>query len=149
MSRNFLLHFGDRSLGQSRSISALVPFADLTNHSVDPTVVWSWDSGSGQFVMNILGDSVVPAGTELSIDYSPGHRCVLRCFYAVFILFLCSFCAVFYTVFWHSGQDPRHQRPPFYFGVFYGFLERAAKDRRVFLEVEDGPFDRRPLLNKL
>ena len=120
MSRNFLLHFGDPNLGPGMSISALVPFADLMNHSVDPTVRWSWDSGSGQFVMNVIGNSEVAAGTELSIDYSPSH----------------------------SGQDPRHQRPPYYFGVFYGFLERAAKDRRVFLAVEDGPFARRPLHNK-
>lgn len=37
------------------------------------------------------GDGVA-AGEELTINYSPGH----------------------------SGQDPRSQHPPFYFGIFYG-----------------------------
>ena len=37
------------------------------------------------------GDGVAE-GEELTINYSPGH----------------------------SGQDPRNQHPPFYFGVFYG-----------------------------
>ena len=30
-----------------------------------------------------------------------------------------------------------------YFGVFYGFLERGAQDKRLFLEDEE-PFARRP-----
>jgi hypothetical protein len=119
MSRNFLLQIGDPALGGGMAFSALVPFADLMNHSHVSSVRWEWDSGTGQFVMKVCtaDGHGVGEGTELTIDYSPGH----------------------------SGQDPRQQQPPFYFGIFYGFLERQARDKRLFLETADDPaLARRP-----
>ena len=41
------------------------------------------------------------------------------------------------------GKFPEKRVLHRYFGVFYGFLERGAQDKRLFLEDQE-PFARRP-----
>ena len=73
---------------------ALVPYADLMNHAGDKANArWDWDSSSGHFVVAAAVD--LAAGQELTIDYS-SHN---------------------------AGKPPEEQTPPWYFGLYYGFLE--------------------------
>ena len=82
----------------------MIPFTDLLNHGGDAAnAQWRYDDSVGAH--EVITTCEIRSGDQVLINYSGVH----------------------------SGEHPFHQRPPFYFYVFYGFLEQKVYTQRSSL----------------
>lgn len=78
----FRLLVGSRIFGYSKhgeSISGIIPYIDMINHSIEPNTTWYYDNLSESFVL--VSTKLIPPGNEIVDDYGVSNNLELLLYY--------------------------------------------------------------------